>query len=111
LAVRLEKPWHPLNRDGVRSLPGQLGVFQISDADGEIVLIGFAGGRSLFGLRGELEQQAEQRGEAGFQYRIEVTTQYHTRYRELLMVFVADHGRLPRDNKEDIGRLGKLHPA
>jgi hypothetical protein len=45
------------------------------------------------------------------QFRVEVNQQYHTRFRELLMVHQADHGQLPPANAEDppIG-LGRLSP-
>ena len=54
MAIRMEKPWIALNPESVRALPGQLGVFELADRQGHVVSIGFAGGRSLFGLRSEL---------------------------------------------------------
>ena len=56
MAIRMEKPWIELTPEAVKALPGQLGVYQLADADGRVVYIGFAGGRSLFGLRSELER-------------------------------------------------------
>ncbi len=110
MAIRLDKPWRDLTEPAVRDLPGQLGVFQIADQADAIVLIGFAGGRSLFGLRGELDR-ARKSG-AGTRFRYEVTMQYLTRYQELLMVYLADHGRLPVGNRSDeIDRLGRLSPG
>ena len=70
---------------------------------------GVAGGRSRFGLRGELEAELARRG-PGFRFRVEVNTQYHTRFRELLMLHRADHGTLPPENEAPPG-LGRLHPA
>jgi hypothetical protein len=106
--VRLEKPWRPLEPAAVARLTGQLGVYQIAGPDGEIVRIGYAGGKSLFGLRGELERELERRGGAPALFRCEVNMQYTSRYQELLMVHLADHGRLPVENHERPDRLGRL---
>lgn len=112
MSIRLEKPWLPLVPDTVRALPGQLGVYQIADAEGRILYIGYAGGRSRFGLRGELEAQCVRRtrdGDRGARFRVEVHMAYLTRYQELLMIHRADHGALPPEN--DLPRrLGRLHP-
>ena len=79
------------------------------DAEGRTVAFGFAGARSLFGLRSELIAMAEAPPHGATQFRVEVNQQYHTRFRELLMVHQADHGQLPPVNAEDppIG-LGRL---
>jgi hypothetical protein len=115
MAVRMDKPWRPLDAATVAGLPGQLGVYQIGDASGEVRYIGYAGGRSLFGLRGELQAQLEARdpeGKGGLGFRVEVTTAYLTRHRELLMVHRADHGELPPDNRDHPPPgLGRLSPA
>ena len=55
MPVRLDKPWIPLTPEHIAQLPGHLGVYQLADA-GEIVYIGMAGGRSLFGLKGALTE-------------------------------------------------------
>jgi hypothetical protein len=109
MQVRLTKPWTELTADAVARLPGQLGVYEIADASEEVLLIGFAGGRSRFGLRGELQAELERRG-PGLRFRVEVNMQYLSRYQELLMVHRADHGRLPAENAEP-PRLGRLSPA
>jgi hypothetical protein len=106
--VRLEKPWRPLDRDHVARLTGQLGVYQIAEPGGEIVRIGYAGGKSVFGLRGELERELARRAGAPALFRCEVNMQYMSRYQELLMVHLADHGRPPRENVERADRLGRL---
>jgi hypothetical protein len=110
MPVRMTKPWVFLTRERVERLSGQLGVYQIQSPAGEIVFIGYAGGRSLFGLRGELERQLAIRS-PGHSFRCEVTMQYMTRYKELLMVFAADHGELPVDNRKLSPRLGRMRPA
>ena len=60
-SIRLEKPWRPLDASEIADLPAQLGVYQIADPGGEIVRIGYAGGKSRFGLRGKLEREATAR--------------------------------------------------
>jgi hypothetical protein len=108
MSIRLEKPWRALEEREVSQLPAQLGVYQIAEPDGEIVRIGYAGGKSLFGLRGEIASCAAARvGRPGL-FRCEVTMQYMSRYQELLMVHVAEHGRLPRENTERADRLGRI---
>ena len=97
--------------EAVQALPGQLGVYQLADAAGHIVYIGFAGGRSLFGLRSELERALKDRPAGAARFRTEVNQQYMSRYRELLMLHVADHGSLPAVNAADPPpQLGRLSP-
>ena len=112
MAIRMEKPWQALTRETVERLPGQLGVYQIADRNGEFLLIGFAGGRSLFGLRGEIETQCDaEPGAPDRQFRYEVNTQYWSRYQELLMVYIADHGEPPSGNADSLpSSLGRLDP-
>ena len=56
--VRMTGPWLPLDTEHVERLGGHMGVYELAAADGEVVRIGFAGGRSVFGLRGELRRAA-----------------------------------------------------
>lgn len=111
MAIRMEKPWIALTPEAVRVLPGQLGVYQLADADGRVVYIGYAGGRSLFGLRSELERALRDRPGGAARFRVEINQQYTTRHQELLMLHVADHGSLPLVNAADPPpRLGRLSP-
>ncbi len=111
MAIRMEKPWIALTSEAVKALPGQLGVYQLADAQGHVVYIGYAGGRSLFGLRSELERAVAERPGGAARFRVEVNQQYTTRYHELLMLHVADHGALPIVNAADPPvRLGRLSP-
>ena len=73
-----------------------------------MIRIGYAGGKSLFGLRGEIERVVETRQGRPALFRCEVNMQYMSRYQELLMVHLADHGRLPRENDERPDRMGRL---
>ncbi|MEX0784776.1 MAG: hypothetical protein WD557_19250 [Dehalococcoidia bacterium] len=108
MKLRLEKPWNELTAENVRRLPGQLGVYQVARADGAIEHIGFAGARELFGLRSALERKLAAHA-SGSRFRVEVNTQYQSRWRELLMLHVMDHGALPPGNESDrpatLGRL------
>lgn len=108
--VRLDKPWVDLTAENVARLAGELGVYHLADAEGRVLRIGYAGGRSLFGLRGELRAALVAR--EGERFRTEVTAQYLSRYEELLMIHVADHGWLPTGNAaESRRRIGRLSPG
>jgi hypothetical protein len=107
MTIRLEKPWLPIAEPA--DLPGQVGVFQLGNAEGEVRYIGYAGGRSRFGLRSAITDALAHVQDATH-YRLEINTAYLTRYQELLMVHQADHGQLPCAN-EPVDRLGRLSPA
>jgi hypothetical protein len=110
MGVRLDKRWRELTAANVAGLAGELGVYQLGDAQGRVLRIGYAGGRTLFGLRSELEA-ALAAGEA-VTFRTEVNAQYLSRYEELLMVHKADFGALPVGNGADARRrLGRLTPG
>ena len=96
MSVALTKPWIPLEQSAVTALPGQLGVFEIADEYREVSYIGFAGGKSLFGLRSELSEWLDR----GSYFRVEVTTTYRTRHRELLMDHHRRCGCYPEQNSE-----------
>lgn len=107
MAIRLDKPWRELCESEIARVGGQLGVYELGDENGAIVYIGFAGGRSLFGLAGELKEKLG----AAEQFRLEITSAYTTRHRELLMIYFADHGAYPRNNTDvESMRLGRLSP-
>ena len=93
-------------------LRGELGVFQIADEHGEVVFIGYAGGRSLFGLKGELQAMLERHRGHKMRFRVEVTSLYLSRHEELLMIHKSDHGVLPRDNHAERKRkIGRITPG
>jgi len=111
MSIRMTKPWIELTPAAMATLPGQLGVYQLADAEGRVVYIGAAGGRTLFGLRSELERALAERPAGATRFRFEVNQQYTTRHLELLMLHVADHGSLPVVNATDPPpRLGRLSP-
>lgn len=112
MSIRFEKPWRELTEPEIAQLGGELGVYQLADSEGHVIRIGYAGGRSLFGLRGELEDRRKQHRGRALRFRVEVTSQYLSRYEELLMIYKADFGVLPSENAaEQDRRLGRLHPA
>lgn len=102
----IRNAWRPLDRATVATLPAILGVFEIADAQNEVLHIGYAGGRSLFGARSVIGEWVER---GGTQFRVEFTMQYISRWKELLMDHVTRHGRLPpRNDAEDGFVLGQL---
>jgi hypothetical protein len=112
VSLRLEKKWTDLTQTAVRSLPGQLGVYQLAEPDAGIFYIGYAGGHSLFGLRSELQRWLDRRAGIPARFRYEINMQYTTRHQELLMLYVADHGNLPVENTDvNIKQLGRLRPG
>lgn len=112
MAIRMTKPWVALTPENVKKLPGQLGVFELADAGGRVVFIGVAGGRSLFGVRSEVEKMLAAPPAGATQFRVEINQQYTTRYQELLMVHVYDHGAIPEGNVgKPLPRLGRLSPV
>jgi hypothetical protein len=102
--VPIDKPW--LDGRGLKAseLPGTVGVYELGDADGVTIFIGYAGGRSLFGLRGVIgahfggDEPNPVIRERLTRFRYEVTTSYLTRQLDLLSRFNADHGGLPDAN-------------
>ncbi|MEZ5856745.1 MAG: hypothetical protein R3D67_19110 [Hyphomicrobiaceae bacterium] len=111
MAIRMTKAWVALTPENIKKLPGQLGVFQLADGDGHVVFIGMAGGRSLFGVRSEIEKMLGDLPEGASQFRVEINQQYTTRYQELLMLHVHDHGGVPAGNVgKPLPKLGRLSP-
>lgn len=107
MGVWLDKPWRDCG--DLQALPGHMGVFELADSDGRVLFVGYAGGRSRFGLRGEIQAAVGMLpGATGYRY--EVTTAYLTRYQELLMAHRARDGALPPGNGEVAG-LGRLSPG
>lgn len=92
----LNKPWQHYNAAAPPRIPGTPGVFELGDADGQVTYIGFAGGKSRFGLRGEIASRLSGSAEGAFRY--EVNMMYLTRYVELLEKHHDLHGALPLRN-------------
>lgn len=105
--IRFRGEWQPLDADSIAKVGGHMGVYELSSPKGEVFFVGYAGGRSVFGLRGELDDKLGANGHRDVWFRYEVTTAYLSRYKEVLMVHVADHGAVPTENnaEEPLGRL------
>ncbi len=101
----MEKPWLDLSAEAIDALPAQLGVYQIADGQDEVVKIGYAGGLEQFGIRTALHRELEA---GGTRFRTELTHGYLTRWEELLMVHLHDHGELPAGNSTHNQKLGRL---
>ena len=73
MAVRMDKSWLPLSGKNVAKLAAHLGVYQLANDDGEILYIGMAGGRTLFGLKGELQKALDEPPQGVTQFRMKST--------------------------------------
>ncbi|MGF6889370.1 hypothetical protein ABIA39_008837 [Nocardia sp. GAS34] len=92
MSIAMTKAWTPLTAENIAGVPASVGVFEVSDGS-DIIAIDFAGGKSLFGLRGALKEWLEKRPELSFRY--ERTNAYLSRYRELVQVFTNEFGGPP----------------
>ncbi|HEY9416960.1 MAG TPA: hypothetical protein VIQ30_19555 [Pseudonocardia sp.] len=106
MSLSIRGPWRPLTTAAVAGAPAATGVYELR-RDATTVLVGYAGGRSRFGLRGELTALAGDHPDS--EYRAEVTTAYLSRWRELLGVHLARTGRLPAGNT-DVPGIGPIGP-
>jgi hypothetical protein len=109
MSLFIEKPWRPLTVDDATRLTGQLGVYELGNDAGAVVYIGYAGGRSLFGLRGELQREAGLQRLGATRFRVEVNSQYLSRWKELLMAHKSRDGDVPVGNSDMATRLGRIH--
>ena len=111
MSIRLDKPFQVLNEENIQPIQGQLGVYQLAEPNGYVIYIGYAGGRSLFGLNSELKKELQQREGKETLFRYEVNMQYISRYEELVMLHQVDYGELPdRVQKEHPHKVGRLTP-
>ncbi|NKY32794.1 hypothetical protein HGA13_06840 [Nocardia speluncae] len=94
MSIFMDKVWTPLTAENVARTPGSVGVFEVSDGN-ETVAIDYAGGNSLFGLRGALEEWIGKK--PGLSFRYERTNSYLSRYRELVQVHTNEFGAPPQN--------------
>jgi len=112
MPVRMNKSWVPLEEASLVTVAAHLGVYQLANDAGEIVYIGVADARTLFGIKGELRKAIVDPPAAATQFRYEVNMAYRTRHTELLQAYMHDHGALPVGNTDiDPRMLGRLRPA
>ncbi|MDE0874870.1 MAG: hypothetical protein OSA88_13500 [Acidimicrobiales bacterium] len=110
MGIRLDKPWERLDSDSVSSLQAQLGVYQVADDDGNVLSVGYAGAKHPFGIRSALEHEIRLHGKKATLFRYEFTSNYRSRWDELLMLHLHDHGQLPDHQRDEEGRVGRLSP-
>ena len=112
MPVRMDKLWAPLEEASLATVAAHLGVYQLANEAGEIVYIGVADARTLFGIKGELRKAITNPPAQATQFRYEVNMAYRTRHAELLQAYMHDHGNLPVGNTDiDPRMLGRLRPA
>ena len=116
MSIRLNKEWQAA-AVAISRLGGNLGVYQLADQAQRIIFIGYAGGKSRFGLKGEVTDALQRIPTAEF-VRWEVNTAYMSRYKELFMIHLHDYGQLPAANEpspdevtDELSALGRLRPA
>jgi hypothetical protein len=88
----MTKPWLVVTAETLAAIPPATGVFELRRSDGEVIDIGYAGGRDLFGLRSRISAAAESPGHIDLQMRYEIHVQYLSRYVELVLAHRATHG-------------------
>lgn len=118
--MRIRKDWSSWDPGmNFKTLPGAMGIYEIADEQKNCIYIGYAGGASPYGLRGELYAlfgmpagsekwnwshphpeviPAEVKQRAKY-YRYEVTHNYYSRWIEDLTRFSEDYETLPELNK------------
>ncbi|NEW27112.1 DUF7508 domain-containing protein [Nocardia cyriacigeorgica] len=87
-AASIRHPWAPLTAEAVRKCPVSVGVYELADEAGRVIEVGYAGGRALFGLRGELRDRLAS-ASAPLLFRYEVNAQYLDRYHDLRRTHAA----------------------
>jgi len=95
-------------------VPGTLGVYEICDEAGAVIYIGKADPRIPFGLKQAIRQQFEagRHGGRARGFRYELTSNYYSRWIDLLTRFNEDYGRIPDGNvpeADTMPRLGRFH--
>jgi hypothetical protein len=112
--VPISKPWIDCRNLDISELPGTVGDYELGDSNGQVIYIGYAGGKSHFGLRGAI---AQHRGgeednpiirERIANVRFEVTTAYLTRHLDLLSRHRVEFGALPAGNASSAASLPPL---
>lgn len=105
--------WQPATSARLEEAMVGTGVYELRDPTGEVVDIGFAGGREIFGLRSALGRALAGNLDAGWSFRCEPHVQYMSRYVELVLDFKFRHGgNLPaRAQLRGIEISGRIDPG
>ena len=119
----IRKPWTKPSAESIHAIPAVVGVYEIADAEGNLLYIGQAGGREPFGLRTRIALHfGFDRGgddanpvlrERAAQFRWEANQQYTTKRLEMLMQYQLDEGvewppAHPAGDWRDRPQLGRL---
>ena len=119
----IRKAWLRPSAESIRAIPAVVGVYEIADAEGNLLYIGQAGGREPFGLRTRIglhfgfdasgDDPNPVLRERGAQFRWEANQQYTTKRLEMLMQYQRDEGREwppahPAGDWRDRPQLGRL---
>lgn len=107
MSVAMTREWIPLTATNVATLPGCVGVFEVADENG-VTVLDYAGGHTLFGLRGALKQCLDDG--LGQSFRYERTNAYLSRYRELAQVCRNATGASPRNLRGADPPTGHVRP-
>lgn len=116
--MALKKAWESFDPARLKELSGSNGVYELADAQGDVIYIGYAGSKANFGLRGKIADHfSEQEPNAAIngrvaQFRYEVNSMYYSRWVDLLSRHREDFEVLPPGNDasaEHIPTLGRFH--
>ncbi|MBI2887957.1 MAG: hypothetical protein HYY02_12205 [Chloroflexi bacterium] len=118
----IRMPWAEFDPANPRALSGSNGAYELEDAEGRVVYIGYAGGKDLFGLRGKIIRHfSDQEPNPAIRGRVrrfhyEITSMWLSRWVELLGRYRENNGgRLPEGNvaapEEHIPKLPKFTGA
>ncbi|MFF1261248.1 hypothetical protein ACFVZT_31075 [Streptomyces sp. NPDC058321] len=112
MSVEMSKPWHAATDAELSAIPCTTGVYEVREADGTVVDIGYAGARETFGLRSRIAAVVAAESVDRLEFRYECHVQYMTRYAELVLVHRALRGGddPPRVARRAIPVTGRLAP-
>jgi hypothetical protein len=88
----MSKPWLDATTAEMARIPPVTGVYEVRDADGVVLDIGYAGSREPFGLKSRIGAVVAGEGRGGLQFRYESQVVYMSRYVELVLAHRAFHG-------------------
>ncbi|MEK7215713.1 MAG: hypothetical protein AAB289_08990 [Chloroflexota bacterium] len=116
----IRREWTLYDPEAVGEISGSFGVYEIADATGALLYVGYAGGHTLFGLQGCIAAHFGHRQavpgppgpmETAALYRYEVNSSYLGRWLEILGRYREEHGALPPGNipeEEDMPTLPRF---
>lgn len=102
----IRNPWQPVTT--ASDLAAHMGVFELADAAGAVLFVGYAGGNSRYGLRSEVQAALATYPQA-VSLRFEVNTAYLTRFQELIMLH--ESRGTPVERPETPLTFGTLQPG